>query len=397
MSRALSIMTTVLLSLVIIVELFIGARIVMVRPLNKQIDDLSETMTGTQLNTWDDVEYVEEIEPLLKGDVVRIYNYNFRVPGTLMEVPASNAGKFSYMYEDGSTHEVTYNTATNVSDVMEELTDYFLGDVTGIGIFLPVSTQSDNLEPYMQTTPEGAIAIIYNYGDNKYYTIVPMTDIWVCIASEDILSMTEDTETVIFGNPSDDPMTYHTYNMYEITAIENTRNALSDGSYVGSADESLPTAVAGTSSTYTSEADNATRKSMLDYANITWRKDGTSNLTSLTIDTTSPTAKASEWVLTSSSPYAFTDNSLKLHSLRATRNTDTFALEAKITNQLPSERPYVVVIKFLNSDGELLYVGVVDKRLEPIAPNDIAEWQYVLTGDSNVDLLDIYALQFEIY
>lgn len=340
---------------------------------------------------------IELVEDSKSGDVVTIQGYNFRIPGKLFSVPSVKDTNFSYCSSlDGLTKYVSYSQSSNIDNLLEDLKEYFAGDVTALQSYLPVSTQEENLTCYQQDTSDGSIAVVYNDANSHYYMFVPLTEFYICIDSEEMLYYTTDTRTVIFGNPADDPMTYHTYSMYEMTAMQNTINELTDGE-VDMDLSTLPTDVQSGSTTYTSEADNETRRQMLQYATFNWNEDGTADGTSLVIDTTSETAKASEWILTSSSSYSFTDNSIKLHSLRAARNTETFTVEGKVTNQLSYERPYVLVIKFLNSDGGLLGVGVIDKRSEPIEASNVADWEYVLSSDTGIDLQAITALQFEIY
>ena len=399
MSKVGSIIVTVVLSVLLIIAVFVGFRLAFDSPTESEAYDLAESLDTAPIDvlTPEEGDYVEIVVDTGKGDVAKIYNYNFRVSGELVVVPGSTDGYFDYLcHTDGSKKTVTYTQGVLTDSVMDNMAEYFKGNTADLVQNLPVTTVPENLTFYMQETMQGNIPIIYNEGDAKYYMLVPMSTMLVVIESEEMLYMTEDAETVIFGDPSEDPMTYHTYSMYEITAIENTRNQLSGGTLVGTTD-TLPTDVSGVASTYTSEADNDTRKQMLSYAGLDWRKDGTSPNTSSKLDVTSAVSKASEWVLTSSSPYSFTDNAIKLHSLRATRNTESFAVEGKCSNQLSLERPYVVLIKFLNSDDELLGVGVVDKRSEPIEANGVSEWDYLLNTDSGIDLQEIYALQFEVY
>jgi len=332
-----------------------------------------------------------------KGDVVKFNDYKFRIGGTLMNTDTISQGYTEYLCDDGNIHSITSQTCYGNEELLDAIDKYIQGDYELIKHYLPVTIQDENLQCYLQDTPDGVLAEVYDDGSQKWYMFVPMTDVYMLLTSDDMIMMSRDAETVIFGDPSVDVMSEHTYSMYEMQAVENTRNALTDGSYVPTEDEEMSGEVTGTSATYTSAADNETRKQMLNMANYSWKSDGTSEDTNMIVDLTSTTAKASEWVLTTSSPYAFTDNALRLHSLKAVRNAETFNVSGKLTNQLASERPYVIILKFLNANDELLGIRVLDKRNEKIPPNDVADWAYVLSIDSGISIGDINALQFEIY
>ena len=392
-SKILNIVSIVILSIIIGVEVLFLLHIVMgVKPKTPAdlvvkpavIDDLT-IYTGPEV-----------IYDSGKGDVIKYYGQRFRIDGELVSTETVQNGYVNYVSSDSKSHQMTMQISYGVDTLLESLDSYFTGDYEAIISLLPVNAVEENLTFYMQDTANGAIAEIYNDADKKYYMFVPVTDVYILVTSDGIVYMTEAAETVVFGDPGEDPMFSHTFNIYEVTAIENTRNELTDGTYDNSEDR-MTTEVTGTAATYTSAADNETRKTMINLGNYTWNKDGTSNDTSMTIDTTSTTATASEWVLTASSPYAFTDNALKLHTLKAVRTADTFTVSGKVNNMLTTERPFVILIKFLNSDKELLGIRVLDKRNEKIPPNDATDWSYVLNSDGGIPIADIYALQFEVY
>lgn len=396
MRKASSIIITITLGLVLLILLFIGFHLL---TSGNSRDPLKDATNENASEPFDNAEtsYTIEVTEPKVGDVVKLYGYRFRVPGSLYEVPNESAVTFNYMSnETGDNMTVHVYTGNDMEGILTALDDYFYGDILNLMTYFPVSVLEENLDCYEQVTPEGSIAIIYNDGNQKYYMFVPISEMYLLIESDEMIYMTESAETVVFSNPADDPMTEHTYSMYEVTAIENTRNQLTDGATAGSTAD-LRTDVPTGGVSYTSEADDETRKEILNYESFKWNPDGTSDNTSASLDVNSTTAKASEWVLASQSAYSFTDNGLRLHTLRATRNNESFSVEGKVTNQLPTDRPYVLCVKFLNSQHELLGVGVVDKRPEPISGNGVAEWSYILKTDSGIDLQDIYALQFYMY
>lgn len=394
-SKILNILSIVILSLVIVFETMFLLKVVTgVVPTIPDIEDL--VVTPTVVDNLSIYTGPEVIYDSGKGDVIKYYGQRFRIDGTLVSTETVQNGYVNYVSNDSNSHQMTLQISYGVDQLLEALDDYFVGDYAAMMSLLPINVMEENLTFYMQDTANGAVAEIYNNADDKYYMFVPVTDVYIFITSDGIVYITEAAETVVFGDPGEDPMYSHTYNMYEVTAVENTRNALTDGTYDNSEDH-MTTEVTGTAATYTSSADNETRKTMLNLGNYTWDKDGTSSDTSMTIDTTSSTAKASEWVLTASSPYSFTDNALKLHTLKAVRTADTFTVSGKVNNTLTTDRPYVLLIKFLNSDRELLGIRVIDKRNEKIPPNDATDWSYVLNADGGIAIADIYALQFEVY
>lgn len=395
MKTILNVFATLMLVLLVVTETFTLFRMLTGSPIQEKIDEAQDNWEADDLSVWDPVEGPEVVYDSGVGDVVKYNNQKFRVNGSLMSTDTIDSGYADYMIEDGSIHKITMQTCYGVDTLLEYLDLYFEGDYEMLVTMLPVNTTEENLEYYKQETSDGSIAMIYNDGDYKYYMFVPVTDVYLLITADDIVYWTDSAETVVFGDPSQDPMYNHTFNSYELGAIENTRNKLTDGTYENN--DNITTQVTGTAETYTSSADNEMRKQMLNYGNYQWKPDGTSDSTGMTIDLTSTTAKASEWVLEGSTPYAFTDNALKLHTLKATKSADSFNLTGKITNQIAASRPYVIVIKFLNNDKELLGLRVIDKRNEPIPANDVADWSYVLNLDGGIDIAEIRALQFEIY
>lgn len=403
LKKVLGILGIILLVITIIGELIYGATMVFgivgIRTLGalggKGSDELFNTLDTLVDNV--NANAPSTIYDTGEGDVVKFNGYKFRIGGTLLSTDTISQGYTDYLAFDGDMHNITSQTCYGNEDLLEALDDYIQGDYELVKHYLPVTVQDENLTCYLQDTPDGVLAEIYDEGSQKWYMFVPMTDVYMLLIADDMIMLSRDAETVIFGDPSDDVMSEHTYSLYEMQAVENTRNALTDGTYTPTGDEQLSSEVQGTSATYTSAADNETRKQMLNMANYVWKSDGTSEDTNMIVDLTSTTAKASEWVLTTSSPYAFTDNALRLHSLKAVRNAETFNVSGKLTNQLAAERPYVIILKFLNANDELLGIRVLDKRNERIPPNDVADWTYVLSIDSGISIGEINALQFEIY
>lgn len=403
LKKIFGIFGVVILILIIIAELLYGATMVFGIFGLGVIDSIGSDVASDMGDQFKQVaDSINENTPEIiydnnKGDVVKFNGYKFRISGNLLSTETVSQGYTDYMAFDGNRHSITSQLCYGNEDLLEAIDEYIQGNYEPIKSYLPVSVIDENLTYYLQDTPDGVIAEVHDEGSQKWFMFVPMTDVYMLLTADDMIMMSRAAETVIFGDPSEDIMDTHTYNMYEVNAVENTRNMLTDGSYTPSDEEDMSTEVSGTSATYTSAADNETRKQMLNMGNYTWKPDGTSEDTNMVVDLTSTTAKASEWVLTTSSPYAFADNALRLHSLKVVRNAESFTVTGKLTNQLAAERPYVVIIKFLNSDSELLGLRVIDKRNEKIPANDVADWSYVLNADSGISTGDINALQFEIY
>lgn len=401
--KVLGVLGIIFLSFFILAELLYGATCVFGIFGMNLLGDATYDASNELMDAMDQVvDTVNESRPNViydnnKGDVVKFNGYKFRIGGTLLSTDTISEGYTDYLSFDGQSHNISTQLCYGNDDLLEAVDSYIQGDYEPIKSYLPVSVLDENIECYLQDTPDGVIAEIYDNSSEKWYMFVPMTDVYMLLTADDMIMMSRSAETVIFGDPSEDVMDEHTYNMYEVSAIENTRNQLTDGEFTPDETEEMATEVSGTSSTYTSAADNETRKQMLNMGNYTWKSDGTSDDTNMIVDLTSTTAKASEWVLTTSAPYAFTDNSLRLHSLKAVRNAEAFTVTGKLTNQLATDRPYVIILKFLNSNDELLGIRVIDKRNEKIPPNDVSDWSYVLNVDSGISIGDINALQFEVY
>ena len=253
----------------------------------------------------------------------------------------------------------------------------------------------DNCTFLQQSYRDYRVAVITN---GERYILIAKTDAEIIeIDAVEPVNITHEKVTVRYGNPTDNPQLNHTYSFYETLAAENTRRELLDEDS-GIVDENpyVSGDVIGTAETYTSEADNQKRKQLTKLGTYAWGPDGTSTETSLKVDITSPIAKQSQWVLTST-VYSFTQSGLKISGLSAKKNDTEFTVSGNINNTLKSERPYVIVIKYLNEKDELLHVTVVDRRTEPLASEGVSNFTGTVVKDANVNPMDVTAVQFEVH
>ena len=158
--------------------------------------------------------------------------------------------------------------------------------------------------------------------------------------------------------------------------------------------------VSSDNQTWNNETAKAARDSIVSYANCVWNADGTSSNSSLKIDLTSTSAKASEWVLKSEhTSYTYTDSGLNLTGLNGMRDSTAglFELSGKIQNLENYSRPYALAIMFMDSNGQLLGVKVVDGRTNPIEANGVGEFSVRISKTvDKINVSDIYSVMFSM-
>lgn len=339
------------------------------------------------------------IEPITGTDVTLLYATRFRVNGKLTSVSDAKSGVSTYTDIEGNMHTLYaahYPFETSV--VQRAIDDYAIGDYAAIQDYLEFKNK-DNLE-YLYYTLEGKFCpLIYDGESDTYATVIPYTDGYVYAYCDDEFYITEDVPTRIFGSATEDQLTTHTYSELERNASDNTIAALLEEGYGVQEDvtEKVEPNYVTSSLTYTEDADNATRDQMALYGNYKWNNDGTSPDTSVVLDITSPSVKASEWVLKESSVYSWSDNSLRLTQLFGSRTDSDFKIAGTVTNQLKSPRPWVLVLEFLNQDGELIGVRTVDCRTKPLDAEGEDTFKLVVESGHEIPISDIYSVQFIIF
>lgn len=355
---------------------------------------IDTTMVYTEIPTVEDDCDVLFYEPL---------NLRIKVRGALTnttaEVTSLINNEFTYSHKETSVPSAIFISSynSNVAEAKIALDNYFHDDPAMLLEMLGTPYMEENLTLYQQTYRDGNIPFIYNDSTGTYYAFIIYDKEYAIVNSSEYFNITNEKPTVHYGDPSANPQLSHTYSDYETLATENTLNQLK-GKDSESSEKNpyVSEGVAGTAETYTSSTDNSKRKQMTLYANYVWKEDGTSDETSLKVDLTSDEAMKSEWKLTSTQ-YAYTTAGLKISSLVANKNADTFTIEGNINNMLDAERPYVLIIKFLSEDRKLVALRVIDKRTEPINSKDVTTFSSALKAEDKVDVSAITSIQFEIY
>ncbi len=324
----------------------------------------------------------------VEGDVCRIYDNNFKVEGELMNTDSAKSGTVSYTDYDGIVQDLSVTKMVDTADASDAIRLYIQGDYAAFEEYLPDTVDSSQMEYYYYSVDgESYMNCFYDPVNSVYYSIIPYGEEYLLAESPRRFYLTLHPETIQFKNPAEDPMTYHTRSTYEELAVANTIMALQG--------EGSSQAAASSNGLYSSETDRQRRQSMIDYNNFNWNPDGTSDDTSVTIDTKSAAAKASQWTLQASSPYSYVNNGLKLYGLYGVKSSDTFSIQGTVDNLFDSERPWVITIKYLDSDSNLVALHTIDKTDDPIPASGTGTFSYTLSGD--VDLSSITAIQFDLY
>lgn len=339
----------------------------------------------------------ETTSPLREGAVVAIKDLHFRVDGKLREQPDEYSTIIIYYDEDDISHTLQYVSVADTVDIKAVIVDFIDGNYAKYKELLGI-IDTDACTCYTYEILGQTVTLLYDETQYLYYSIIPIGDEYLVISADTEFYLTEDRITTVLGDPAKMPMVKHTYNVYETSAITNTKALLQESSvgFVATGNNSSTTASSSVV-TYTSADDDETRAQMAKYASYKWEPDGTSKDTKLSLDLTSAIAKSSQWILSAESVYSWSDNGLKLSGLQATKSSVQFTLKGTVTNLLATERPWVLVIKLLDQNGSLLKVEVVDSRSIPLAGNGDTEFSILTTTSEGIDVNEIKSVQFDIY
>ncbi len=347
---------------------------------------LSETEAVSEMPVVSLPQYVTT--EAVEGDVCRIYGNNFRVEGELLNTSTADTGVVSYTDYEGVVQDLSVQTMLDNTDAAEAIRLYMQGDYSAFADYLPADVNTDFVEYYYYSVDgESYMDCFHDTENDVYYSVVPYGDEYLLASSNRMFFVTLHPETVQFDDPTEDPMDYHVRSTYEEMAVANTIMALQG--------QSGSTQVSSNPTLYVTEADVQKRKDMVAYNDMQWNPDGTSSDSSVTLDTHSAVAQASQWTLQASSPYSYVSNGLKLYGLYGVKSADSFSIQGTVDNLFASERPWVITIKYLDSDNNLLKVHTVDNTDNPIDPSGTGSFSYTLSGET--DLSNIAAIQFELY
>lgn len=350
-----------------------------------------------EITTYPDVPFDCE-----DGEVMAIDNkkeIRVKISGQLNENDYDNYGYYYYTNPDGVQETIKVDENTDrIEELRKYITEYWHGQQQNLVEFAAIGSDTSSMTFYQGKKSTAIYPVIYNQVAKQYYMILDNDKSYYIISSADPCILTDDKVTAHFGNPSDDPQIRHNYSQYEELAAENTIKELQDkgdkkGSKVNNPYTS--TDISGSHSTYTAEEDNITREQMLNLGNYKWKADGTANGTQITINTTTAEAKQSQWDITATT-YSYDVNDLRISMLSAQRTNDTFTISGNINNTLNHERPYVMLIKFLDSEGNLLGIRLLDNRANMIPASGVSNFKAIVKS-TDLDIAKITAVQFEVY
>lgn len=339
------------------------------------------------------------------GDVIDVEGIidNVKLSGLLVDTSDSYAGFVSYTDDKHNTHKLSIESKTvNLEVYQEGILDYWnIGKYEKLLSAYGITYQPENITMFQQSFNGERVPVIYNSASNTYYMFVDADVVMYVISSDLPFMLSDDMVTVHFSNPSVEVLRSHNYSMYELTAAKNTQNELKEKEKDKDKPDKTPeyesSGVVGTSDTYTSPADDSLRKEMASYANYEWDRNGEADGTTLTIDFTSEEAKKSQWTLTDTT-YSYNRAGLAVNAVSATRGDDSFEVSCNVNNTIDTERPFVLVLKYLDSDNKLLGVSVLDYRAKPISSKGAALCRKTITKeDIGTSCNNISAVQFEVY
>ena len=393
----ISIVCTVLLIIGIIVEIVVGVKMFK----NERTEETEQLIQyamergKSNISVKELFNFPDAPAPSRKGDVISIGANRFRIDGTMTDDSNTSMGYIYYATLDTQEPRLlTYKDVdSNVTEFHVALNSYLSGLPDDLVKFIPVATRSENLTYYQQNYVEGVIPVIYDDASEQYYMFLDCGSFYYIIYAKDTFCLTDARLTVHYSDAADDHLRSHEFNTYEVGAVTNTRNQLSDGSYDG--DPIKKGSASSTADTYTSKDDDDVRNMLVAYSKYDWLSDGTSNDTRMLIDITSAEAKKSEWVLTETQ-YAYNINGLTLNGMYAKRTPSLFTVEGDLTNTIDAERPWVMVIKFMDRNGGLLGLKVLDNRNIRLAAKGTTRFSCDLGSSEGIDIDTIYAIQFEV-
>ena len=345
--------------------------------------------------------YEEAPLPAEDGEVFEIDGYKLKVKlnGKITGEGFDYYGNLAYSSATNSLANSVnlYKSKENVTEFKKAYNDYWRGSYSNLLEFMGAAYVEDNITFYQQTYKDGNIPIVYNAGNTLYYMFIDTEDSIIVLSAPEPIAVTDEKVTVHYGDPQANPMLSHTYSDYETLAAENTIRELQEKEQEEKENPYTSGDVVGTSATYTSTSDNNKRKQLASYANYVWDEEGKCSETQLSIDLTSDKAIKSQWKI-SNSAYSYDDSGLIISTLHVTRSASSFTIKGNVTNKIDAERPYVVVLKFLNSESKLLAVRVVDNRTKPLTPLGTGSFEVSLDSEKDkIDTSNITIMQFEVY
>lgn len=346
----------------------------------------SDSIPPVDVNVIDPAEVAS-----VDGDVCTVWKTNYNLYGEITDTESADLGRITYAVDEA---EYTLNVSKEYSDKdIQMINANAPTEPIPYIELLGVAALPENVKFHVY----GENVLMYNTTDSNYYTIVPATggEFFLAVSQKPFLVTTEPA-TFKFKTADVDPLTEHKYSMYETTAIEATKNALTEKGQTGSSTVQPTTP---TTSLYTNAESNTRRADMVSLANQTFDSSGHSTTTDKTVDFTSTSVMRSRWILENQTAYSFEFSELKISGLSATRAVDgsNFTVFGTIQNVSKETRPYVILIEYLDKEGGLLGISCVDKRSDQLKSGDSVQFQSAINSQSNVKIKEIHSLQFIMY
>lgn len=401
----MSVILTVVLLTVCIVEYVVGFKL-LAKKINGDNDFYSAYASdyGKSHVTIEEIYLYDEAPvPVENGDVLSIpdFDIKIKVNGEITDRSYMSYGYATYANaEDKTPTRLSFNRVTNKLDEWNTAYNaYMNGHPEALLLCYGVRVEDSDNVYYQQSTQDGRSAVVYNQQNGTYYEFIQQDDAFVVVSSTQPFGLTKETATSQFGDPAKNPMYAHSYSNYEVLAAANTRREQLEKDEEDDDNPYTPGGVVGTAATYTSTADNNRRRQLASYANYKWDKSGASEQTTMIVDLVSSEARSSEWVLTATE-YGYKTAGLSIYGMSGSRNATKMSISGTIANTVTAERPYVIVVKFLNEQKELLALQVIDNRGNPLGASGtsgaVQQFSASITSD-DCDIQNITSIMFEAY
>lgn len=399
-------LTMVVLLLVIIFETKIGFNMLYNRQMSAVdvFNDIASSAGKARVSidtlaTYDEVPFT-----YTDGDVIDVNAGEGNTPvrvqisGALTDSSYQDYGYYHYSDPDNISETVTVLNGDMSPELEQTIHDFWYGSTEAMYAAMTGGGMTANALSYYQCTfNTGNAPMMHDDTANLWYMFVQHGDTYTVVQAPNPFILSDDKLTVHFGDPSVDVPLTHTYSDYETLAAENTIRDLteenSDGEevtvinpYVSESD--------GTD-TYDTMDDDKRRMQMVQLGEYTWDANGTSVETTMTVDITSQNALKSQWLLTATT-YTYENAGIKISGLTANRSADEFKISGNVNNTLTTERPYVMVLKFIDAKGQLVGIRVLDYRSTKLAPEGVAAFSATIPA-SEMSIASIASVMFDIY
>lgn len=396
----------IVLLLVIMIEVRVGFNLIYNREMQAvAVFNDAASSAGKARVSIDEVQtYTEVPFTYTDGDVINVYTgdksepIKIQISGELTDDSYKEYGYYYYSDPDKISSTLTVMTDDLTEEIKSTIHDFWYGDTTNMYKTMTKGNVTANALDYYQCSfVTGNAPVMYDETAGRYYMIVTHKDKYTVIQAPNPFILSDDKVTVHFGDPSMDVPLSHTYSDYETLAAENTIKELLDESDDEETviDNPYVSDNTVTGDTYTTYTDDKRREQMVKLGEYTWDVNGTSDQTTMTVDITSQNALKSQWLLTATT-YTYENAGIKISGLSANRSTSAFKISGNVNNTLTTERPYVMILKFIDNKGQLVGIKVLDYRTDKLAPEGVAAFSATIPA-SDMAIANIASVMFDIY